>query len=149
MSRIDAINQYHAAQKAGLKYYNACLAAHKDPYPEVLEDQINETQASGHALIGTIEIPSDYIVGTLAAGRKMAFAGNFCPILPENSEFASKWISLCEAHLSEDGIHDPITCMEFMGKFYVMEGHKRASVLKSFGSPSIRKSRRCRRIMSS
>ena len=74
MSRIDAINQYHAAQKAGLKYYNACLAAHKDPYPEVLEDQINETQASGHALIGTIEIPSDYIVGTLAAGRKMAFA---------------------------------------------------------------------------
>ena len=137
MSRIDAINQYHAAQKAGLKYYNACLAAHKDPYPEVLEDQINETQASGHALIGTIEIPSDYIVGTLAAGRKMAFAGNFCPILPENSEFASKWISLCEAHLSEDGIHDPITCMEFMGKFYVMEGHKRASVLKSFGAPSI------------
>ena len=73
MSRIDAINQYHAALKAGLKYYNARVAAHLDPYPEVLEDQINETQASGHALIGTIEIPSEYIVGTLAAGRKTAF----------------------------------------------------------------------------
>ena len=106
MSRIDAINEYRLAQKAGIKYYNACVAAHKNPYPEVLEDQINETQASGHALIGTIEIPSEYIVGTLAAGRKTAFAGNFRPILPENSEFATKWVSLCEAHLSEDGIRD-------------------------------------------
>ena len=137
MSRIDAINEYRLAQRAGLKYYNACVAAHKNPYPEVLEDQINETQASGHAPIGTIEIPSDLIVGTLAAGRKMAFAGNYMPILPENSEFASKWISLCDAHMSEEGIRDPITCMEFMGKFYVMEGHKRVSVLKSFGAPAI------------
>ena len=137
MSRIDAINEYRLAQRAGLKYYNACVAAHKNPYPEVLEDLINETQASGHAAIGTIEIPSDLIVGTLAAGRKMAFAGNYMPILPENSEFATKWISLCDAHMSEEGIRDPITCMEFMGKFYVMEGHKRVSVLKSFGAPAI------------
>ena len=137
MSRIDAINEYRAALKNGLKYYNARVSAHRNPYPEVLEDQYNESQTTGQVLIGTIDIPADLIVGTLAAGRKMAFAGNFCPILPENSEFASKWINLCEAHLSEDGIRDPITCMEYLGKFYVMEGHKRVSVLRSFDAPTI------------
>ncbi len=137
MSRIEAINQYRSALKCGQKYYNARTAAHLNPYPIVLEEQTNETQSTGHVPIGTIEIPTDAIVGTLAAGRKTAFAGNFMPILAENTEFAQKWVSLCEAHLSESGIHDPITCMEFMGQFYVMEGHKRVSVLKSFGALSI------------
>ena len=137
MSRLDAINQYTIARKAGVRYYNARRAAHQNPYPEVLEEQINETQASGHAMIGLVEIPTESIIGTVAAGRKHAFAGNFMPILPENTEFSDKWINLCEAHLSDDGIHDPITCMEFMGKFYVMEGHKRVSVLKSFDAMTI------------
>ncbi len=137
MPITDAINQYHLALRDGLKYYNAHVAAHENPYPVVLEDLMNETRTSGQARVGTIEIPTDQIVGTLAAGRKTAFAGNMMPILPESSEFAAKWIALCDAHLSETGIHDPITCMEYMGRFYVMEGHKRVSVLKSFKSPTI------------
>ncbi|MBQ8082404.1 MAG: BMP family ABC transporter substrate-binding protein [Clostridia bacterium] len=137
MSRIEAIQQYHDALKLGIRYYNARTAARENPYPAVLEDVTSETQASGHASLGTIEIPIENIIGTMAAGRKTAFAGNFMPLLPENSEFAQKWINLCEAHLGADGIHDPITCMEFMGKFYVTEGHKRVSVLKSFGALSI------------
>ena len=137
MSISEAIAQYRLALKEGLKYYNAHVSAHENPYPEVLEDLMNETRTSGQTKVGTIEIPADQIVGTLAAGRKTAFAGNMMPILPEGSEFAGKWIALCEAHLSETGIHDPITCMEYMGRFYVMEGHKRVSVLKSFKSPTI------------
>ncbi|MBR6706049.1 MAG: BMP family ABC transporter substrate-binding protein [Clostridia bacterium] len=137
MSITEAIAQYRLALKEGLKYYNAHMAAHENPYPEVLEDLMNETRTSGQTRVGTIEIPADQIVGTLAAGRKTAFAGNMMPILPEGSEFAGKWIALCEAHLSDTGIHDPITCMEYMGRFYVMEGHKRVSVLKSFKSPTI------------
>ena len=137
MSRSEAIQQYASALKAGMKYYNARTAAHQDPYPAVLEDVMNEAQTSGQVQLGTLEIPVDLITGTLAAGRKTAFAGNMMPILPEQSEFAAKWISLCEAHLSEGGIHDPITCMEYLGQFYVMEGHKRVSVLKSFGAMTI------------
>ncbi len=137
MSITEAISQYRLALKEGLKYYNSHVAAHENPYPAVLEDLMNETRTSGQARVGTIEIPTEQIVGTLAAGRKTAFAGNMMPILPEGSEFAGKWIALCEAHLSETGIHDPITCMEYMGRFYVMEGHKRVSVLKSFNSPTI------------
>ena len=47
-----------------------------------------------------------------------------------------KWVNLCAAQLSE-GIHDPIKCYEYLGRFYVQEGNKRVSVLKSMGSSII------------
>ena len=59
------------------------------------------------------------------------------PLLKEDTEFAAKWISLCEAHLGDEGIRDPIRCIEYMGRFYVSEGNKRVSVLKSYDSPTI------------
>ena len=40
------------------------------------------------------------------------------------------------SHLDE-GIRDPITCYEYMGRFYVQEGNKRVSVLKYFDASSI------------
>ena len=83
-----------------------------------------------------MEVPLHLVVGTKTAGRTAAFASNFMPLLPQDTEFATKWISLCLAHL-EDGIHDPIRCFEYMGLFYVQEGNKRVSVLKSFGADSI------------
>jgi hypothetical protein len=89
MSRIDAIQQYNAAYRHGVKFYNTCIAQGKSPYPPVLDDIANETQISGQQVIGIVEIPLNLVVGTLAAGRKSAFAGNFKPILPDNSEGAA------------------------------------------------------------
>ena len=87
--------------------------------------------------LGVINIPADQIVGTKGEGRRTAFAADFMPLLGPDSEFAHKWIELCAAHLSDEGIRDPIRCYEYMGRFYVQEGNKRVSVLKSFGSPSV------------
>jgi len=136
MSRAEAVNQYTEALKSGKKYYNACIARGVSPYPQVLEDILSENETTGTAELGLTEIPISRIVGTWVSGRKSAFAGNFAPLLEINSEFATKWISLCASHLQR-GISDPITCFEYLGKFYVKEGHKRVSVLKSFGSPLI------------
>ena len=91
---------------------------------------------AGYTELGLVNIPADRIVGTRSAGRVAAMAGNFMPLLPMNSEFGTKWLNLCDAHL-EDGIRDPIRCFEYMGRFYVQEGNKRCSVLKSFGSPTV------------
>lgn len=77
------------------------------------------------------------IVGTRARGRTNAFAADFMPLLPENSEFARKWYALCEAHLSDEGLRDPVSCYEYMGRFYVREGNKRVSILKYFGATAI------------
>ena len=58
------------------------------------------------------------------------------PLLPEDTEFASKWRSLYESHINE-GIRDPIKVYEYLHRYYVEEGNKRVSVLKYCGAYSI------------
>jgi basic membrane lipoprotein Med (substrate-binding protein (PBP1-ABC) superfamily) len=84
-----------------------------------------------------VEIPAERIIGVKTAGRVTAFSANFRPLLGQKTEFGVKWISLCEAHLGEKGITDPILCYEYLGNFYVQEGNKRVSVLRHFESPQI------------
>ncbi len=137
MRSTEAIEQYRAALRSGQKYYQNAVGHGKFPYPQVLENICPEYMAAARQELGVLEIPTDLIIGTLADGRKAAFAGNFMPLLPDNTEFAAKWIALCNAHLGTSGITDPISCFEYMGRFYVQEGHKRVSVLHSYGAPSI------------
>ena len=137
MNRQDAMQQFAKALKSGQKYYNACLMKGNYPYPQVLSEILDERMSVGRQPIGTIDIPADRIVGTTTAGRKSAFAGNFMPLLDKDTEFGEKWIALCQAHLGETGIHDPIVCLEYLGRFYVTEGNKRVSVLKSYDAATI------------
>ena len=132
----EAGEQYKKALKLGQKYYKSCVSAGRYPYPPVLDEIFDEQAAVSRMELGLIDVPTDRIVGTKAPGRRAAFAGNFMPLLPEDSEFGRKWINLCAAHLSE-GIHDPVRCYEYLGRFYVLEGNKRVSVLKSFDNPTI------------
>ena len=136
MSRAEAIDQYIVALNMGKKYYKACMARGQYPYPQVLEQLLQNQETAGTVKLGLVDIPSERIIGTWAEGRKTAFAGNMMPLLDPTSEFGEKWIALCESHL-EEGIRDPITCIEYLGSFYVQEGHKRVSVLKSFDAPTI------------
>ena len=137
MNRIEASQQYEAALRAGQKYYHDALRRSQYPYPLVLDEILDERTIAGRVELGIVNIPSELIIGTKSAGRIAALAGNFMPILPENTEFGAKWIALCSAHLSDEGIRDPIQCFEYLGKFYIVEGNKRASVLMSFGAPAI------------
>lgn len=132
----EAAEQYKKALKQGQKYYKSCVSAGRYPYPPVLDDLFDEQMAASHVELGLLDVPAELVVGTKAPGRRSAFAGNFLPLLPPDSEFGRKWIALCAAHLSE-GIHDPVRCYEYMGRFYVLEGNKRVSVLKSYENPSI------------
>ena len=84
-----------------------------------------------------VEIPTNLIVGAKTSGRTTAFTRSFLPLLGADTEFAYKWVSLCAAHLSDEGIREPIICYEYLGKFYVQEGNKRVSVLRHFGAPRI------------
>jgi len=137
MSRQAANNQYIYALKLGQKYYRECVVRGKYPYQQALSDVFNENLAAAKVNIGLVDIPMEQIVGTTTSGRGNAFAGNFMPLLHDSTEFAMKWISLCAAHLSAGGISDPIVCYEYMGRFYVTEGNKRVSVLKSYDALSI------------
>ena len=136
MSRTDALEQYNAALSAGKKYYRSCVARGQYPYPQVLEQLLENRETAGQVNIGMVDIPIDRIVGTWVEGRKTAFAGNMMPLLEPETEFGDKWINLCQAHLAE-GIRDPISCIEYLGNFYIKEGHKRVSVLKSYECPTV------------
>lgn len=105
---------------------------------EVLDEILEDYETSGQEELGVIEIPADKIVGTKTRGRSDAFAANFLPLIGDKSEFSMKWQNLCQYHLGEAGIRDPIFCYEFLGRFYVQEGNKRVSVLKYFDAASIR-----------
>ena len=140
MIRTEALGDYKQAVRLGQKYYHDCIVQGTFPYPQVLDELLDESTTAGRVELGTMDIPMDRIIGTLAAGRKAAFAGNFMPLLDLDSEFAAKWVALCSAHLSETGITDPIIVLEYMGRFYVQEGHKRVSVMRFFDAPAIRAS---------
>lgn len=133
----EALEQYAKALKSGQKYYKTAESLGDDPYPAVLDNLLEDRTILRQEELGLVNIPAELIVGTKTAGRMAALAGNFMPLLGAESEFGMKWISLCDAHLSDEGIRDPIKCFEYLGKFYVQEGNKRASVLKSFDAPSV------------
>ena len=138
LSRSEVVLEYRNALKKGQKYYHNAIAEGRYPYPQVLDELLGESLSGGGQEIGTLEIPMEHVIGTLAVGRRNAFAGNFMPLLEEGTEFSEKWINLCVAHLDTSGITDPIECVEYMGQFYVREGHKRVSVLRYFDAPTVR-----------
>lgn len=132
MSKED----YSKAFRAGKKDYQSRMLRGEKPTLLVLDDIMPSRGTFREVSLGVVQIPVNQIVGTKTVGRSNSFAGNFMPILWDNSEFAAKWARLSSIHL-EEGIRDPIKAYEYMNKFYVEEGNKRVSVLKYFGAVSI------------
>lgn len=131
-----AVEDYKKAQKMGQRNFRACVSKGQYPYLQVLDDILENTELDGTQPLGVVNIPLDSIVGTKTEGRKTAFARNFMPLLGERTEFALKWSALCDSQM-EEGIRDPIEAVEFLNRFYVVEGNKRVSVMKYFGAGSI------------
>lgn len=131
-----ALEDYNKAYKLGKKDYQARMMRGMQPTLEVLDDILPAKGSYSEIPLGLVQIPAQQIVGTKTGGRSNAFAGNFMPILREDTEFAQKWIRLSTSHV-EEGIREPIKAYEYMNKFYVEEGNKRVSVMKFFDVVSI------------
>ena len=134
---MDMFDEYRKALKAGQKEYKESVAAKEFPYVHVLDDIIPDILSLQQYNVGTLEIPIELIVGTKTAGRHASFSKSFLPLLDVETEFSMKWARLCDAHLSDAGITDPIKVFEYYGKFYVQEGNKRVSVMRYFGATTI------------
>ena len=137
MSMQAARDEYVLALRTGQKEYRELVAAGKHPHPLVLEEVLPEVDSMVITDIGLVDVPAQRIIGTKSAGRITSFSPTFHPLLKLESEFATKWINLCAAHLGEAGIRDAIVCYEYLGNFYVQEGNKRVSVLRNFGAARI------------
>ena len=137
MLRKEAAEEYAKALKEGLREYKECTHQGIPGNPLVLDEILEEDAGENCVSVGLMDIPVQRIVGTKTAGRVSAFTPSFRPLLEAETEFAAKWISLCTAHLGEEGIQTPIECFEYLGDFYVQEGNKRVSVLRHFGAAKI------------
>lgn len=130
------VEEYRKARQMGLKESKLCQSRGYSPYLPVLDEILTAEDTCGEVDLGLVDIPMELIVGTRTAGRSQAMSRSFLPLMSEDSEFATKWINLCKAHM-EEGISDPIKVYEYMHTFYVVEGNKRVSVLRYFGAVSI------------
>lgn len=131
-----SMEAYQAANKQAQKAYRAAMNKGEYPYLSALDDFLPYERTAGEKYIGVIEIPLNLVAGTKTAGRRNSFAHNFMPLLSDETEFALKWSGLYDSQL-EEGIRDPIVAYEYMHRFYVMEGNKRVSVLKSLQAVKI------------
>ena len=127
---------YIKALRAGERAYREAVARREYPYIPALDALVRPADVQTEEKMGLMELPLDQVVGTKTAGRQNSVAPNFMPLLSDKSEFAQKWKSLF-AYQLEEGVKDPITAYEFLGKYYVLEGNKRVSVFKYLGAYSI------------
>ena len=130
------MEHYSRARREGLRLYTAANQAHTDPYLPVLENMVPNLAQLTRLSLGIQSIPLDRVIGSVSKGRSYAFTANFMPILDGGSEFASKWERLYES-VEEQGVNQAITVLEYMGYYYVIEGNKRTSVMKSMGAEDI------------
>ena len=137
MDVLEAREEYIKARRMASKELREYRMQGKETELAVLDSIIGEVHTLPTVEIGLVNVPIERIKGTKTAGRITAFSPTFLPLLDTETEFAQKWMSLCRAHLSDEGIRSPIVCFEYLGNFYVQEGNKRVSVMRYFGASQI------------
>lgn len=127
---------YLQAQKKGLRLTHALQSRGEDPTLPVLSELVPELNRLTQVPLGLIQISLDQIAGTATRGRTTAFARNFMPLLDVDSEFALKWGILYD-DVVQNGLRDPVLAYEYYNRFYIIEGNKRVSVMRTLDAVNI------------
>lgn len=131
-----SVDDYIKARKRGQREAGLRMQRHLSPYLPALDDRVEHLNALARQPLGILTIPLKNIVGTATNGRANAFAANFMPLLSPSSEFAQKWTDLYES-VVENGVRQPVTALEYLNQFYLLEGNKRVSVSKYLDAAGI------------
>ena len=125
-------DRYQSARKRGFNEVERLEKNDRYPYLRDLDTIIQGTKIVNQTTIGLIDVPLRQVDGTYTKMRGNSFSRSYMPLLPVNSEFASKWSNVYKIQQTE-GLRDPIKAYEFLNRIYVIEGNKRVSVLKYLG----------------
>lgn len=134
---IQALAVYCKANKTGKREVRKLTRQGSDPYLKVLGSIIEDIENAETIQLGVMDIPTDKIVGIAAEENKDQYSLDFLPLAAPDGEFASKWCKLYWYYLGNHGVRCPITCYEYMGEFYIIDGIKRVSIAKCHGMPTI------------
>jgi hypothetical protein len=133
---MESSDIYKSLRKRAARYVSEHSGNEWGGMLPVLELMLPNLKELSTVSLGVVDVPIKRVKGTVAAGRSSAFSGNFLPLLPEGSELAVKWDQLYMSHIDE-GIHDACVGLEYLGQYYIVEGHKRISVLKAVDALSV------------
>ena len=106
--------------------------------PVSLDSMLNERMISGRVDLGTMDIPTNLIVGVTEKSEQMTlFTKEFFPVSFPNSPAAEQWRQVYRRFLLEQVWPEQIVCVEYLGKFYVSDGLMQISVAKFADLPVI------------
>ncbi len=120
----------------GLREMSARQARGENPMLTALDEIVPHLGALQQVKLGLEVIPFSQLGGTSTKGRAPAFAANFMPVLEPDSEFAGKWQKLLKSVIKH-GVENPVTALEYMNDYYIVEGNKRVSVMMFLGAVGI------------
>ena len=128
---------YRKANNAAKKEVKKLTKQEMDPYLKSLASILREGMVAKKVLLGVLDIPTEKIVGIEKEDGREQYTTDFLPLPAPDGEFASKWCKLYWYYISNKGLNCPITCYEYLGEFYIIDGLKRASIAKCHGIPNI------------
>lgn len=134
----EARQLYNIVHSIASRNQRTLTARDENDHPAVLSTITDMSKVAEAVCIGVMDIPVDKIVGVAAPGAENhLYTPDFMPLASEASDFAAKWRSLYRDYFTDEGIRNPISCYEYLGRFYIIDGQKRVSVLKSCGEAVI------------
>lgn len=133
MFDVEARALYANVHSQAKKTVNRFQEVSADPYLNDMDNEVDDSTIVQKVDLGTLEIPVRQIIGAASGYADMEYTFDFKPLADAESGFAKLWCELYQRYLSDRGLEEPIECIEYLGRFYVVDGKKRVSVLKAHG----------------
>lgn len=136
----EAWDQYSVVQDQAKRVMRKSTITGMGAALPVLASVLDQNKVAGEQDLGVVDIPVSQIVGIASDSDRDIYVTDFLPLLSVKSKYAERWTQLFMEYLSDAGLADPIRTYEYMGKFYVVDGKKRVSVVKALGAMTIKAS---------
>ena len=106
--------------------------------PVVLEDILDKSMIANKIDLGITDIPTNLIMGIAHQTQALTlYTRAFFPTADPDSKYAEHWIGLYHEFVNQGSFGEEIKCVEYLGKFYVIDGLKRVSVARCMESCTI------------
>lgn len=107
-------------------------------YPIALDALLDERMISCRLDLGVMDIPVNLIVGVAEHNESnQMYTRDFLPVENPNSDFAEKWCGVYQKYVADQS-SKVIRCLEYLGRFYVLDGLMDVSVAKFYGADIIK-----------
>lgn len=135
--QVESWGVYRKAHRKGKRSVRKMSRQGANPYLLSLDSFLSDDAITERVNLGVMDIPTEKIVGVATPDKQELYSYDFLPLSNPDTDFSTKWCKLYWYYLSNKGVRCPISCYEYMGQFYIVDGIKRVSIAKCHGVPTI------------